>query len=71
MLRRGDPWARLVPQGGAGRAIKVKLNPAMARAALGLPPADVAILADELATADFFDATLAAGGQHSDVHVID
>ncbi len=28
---------------------------------LGLPLADVLILADELATADFFDATLAAG----------
>lgn len=29
--------------------------------ALGLPKADVLILADELATADFFDATMAAG----------
>jgi aspartyl-tRNA(Asn)/glutamyl-tRNA(Gln) amidotransferase subunit B len=28
---------------------------------LGLPRADVLILADELATADFFDATMAAG----------
>lgn len=28
---------------------------------LGLPKADVLILADELATADFFDATMAAG----------
>lgn len=30
---------------------------------LGLPKADVLILADELATADFFDATMAAGAQ--------
>lgn len=29
--------------------------------ALGLPRADVLILADELATAEFFDATMAAG----------
>jgi aspartyl-tRNA(Asn)/glutamyl-tRNA(Gln) amidotransferase subunit B len=28
---------------------------------LGLPKADVLILADELSTADFFDATMAAG----------
>jgi aspartyl-tRNA(Asn)/glutamyl-tRNA(Gln) amidotransferase subunit B len=28
---------------------------------LGLPKADVLILADELATADFFDAAMAAG----------
>ena len=28
---------------------------------LGLPRADVLILADELATAEFFDATMAAG----------
>lgn len=28
---------------------------------LGLPPADVLILADELATADFFDAAVASG----------
>ena len=28
---------------------------------LGLPRADVIILADELATADYFDATVAAG----------
>jgi Asp-tRNA(Asn)/Glu-tRNA(Gln) amidotransferase B subunit len=30
---------------------------------LGLPPADVIILADELATADYFDSTVSAGAQ--------